>query len=142
MLRERVDVRGHVRPMEPKDDIPCLKISANDVGLLREAPARRWLSGQQEWDEKFKSTARRVEKQRKRNEVKYQKLISRARELGLVHSPSMGHRTNTMSTLEDDENGKIQRDRRWGPLDLDDENPPPSAIVARNDTVRIKRFTY
>ena len=30
----------------------------------------------------------------------------------------------------------IDEDRRFGPLDLDDENPPPSAIARRRDRVR------
>ncbi len=31
--------------------------------------------------------------------------------------------------------GKIQADRRWGPLDLNDECPPATAIAGRRDTV-------
>jgi len=36
--------------------------------------------------------------------------------------------------------GKIQAERRWGPLDLADERPPPTAIAGRRDTVRLSVF--
>lgn len=139
MVRERVDVYGRVRQMEPEQDIDILQLSAKDIGLLKEAPARRWLSGQEHWDKKFKSSAKRVIKARKKNEEKYQKLLARAYELGLIHvSDDVGlQRASSGATGADD--GKIQPDRRWGPLDLDEEDPPPSAIAKRRDTVRKPR---
>lgn len=136
MLRQRVNVHGHVRQMEPKEEIPCLGIQADSMGLLKEAPARRWLEGQEAWDKRFKSLAKKIDKQRRKNEAKYNKTLSRARELGLVQMSDgdrMSAQTNT--STETTGNGVIQRDRRWGPLDLEGEDPPPSAIAARRDTV-------
>ncbi|KAH8113227.1 lipase/esterase [Phellopilus nigrolimitatus] len=126
MLRQRVDICGRVRQMERKEDISCLRIPVNGIGLLREAPARRWLAGQQEWDEMFKH--------RRKNEEKYRKIIARARELGLVHSPEAGFVSDLDEENARDGRGHIQKDRRWGPLDLDNEHPPSSAIVGRRDT--------
>jgi len=36
--------------------------------------------------------------------------------------------------------GKIQAERRWGPLDLADERPPPTAIAGRRDNVCLPFF--
>ncbi|KAI5124948.1 hypothetical protein M0805_007375 [Coniferiporia weirii] len=133
MIRQRVDIYGHVRQMERREDIPCLQMPANDIGLLKEVPARRWLTGQQIWDERFKDTAKKVGKGRRKNEEKYQKVIVRARQLGLVHVDE-GFAHTGLGEERDEADGKIQGDRRWGPLDLSDENPPSSAIAARQDT--------
>ena len=145
MVRQRVDIQGRVRQMEAREEIPCLKLSASDIGLLREAPARRWLEGQQKWDRKFKGTAKSVTKKRKKIEEQYAKTIERAKELGLIHSPE---ETASILTIDGDmyadganADGEIQRGRRWGPLDLDTEDPPPSAIAGRRDTVRSSTFT-
>lgn len=131
--------------MESRKDIPCLKLPANEVGLLKEAPARRWSEGQQEWDRKFKGSAKRVKKKREKIEQRYEKTIVRAKELGLLHSSE-----DTASILTADENlyadgntehGEIQRGRRWGPLDLDSETPPPNAIAGRRDTVSMEQLS-
>lgn len=139
MIRQRVDLRGRVRQMEDRKDIPCLRLSANEIGLLREAPARRWLTGQQEWDQRFKDVAKKVEKRHKKYRHRIEKTLARAQELGLVRVPvSDSASITSASTIEgNDEDGRIQKRRRWGPLDLDDEDPPPSAIAARRDTVRL-----
>ncbi|KAL5508275.1 hypothetical protein ACEPAH_5894 [Sanghuangporus vaninii] len=136
MIRERVDIRGRVRPMEDKNDVHCLRLKADEIGLLREAPARRWLEGQQEWDRRFKNVAKKVERRRKKTVRKYENALTRARELGLVHvSISDNDSIMTSETIDESEgDGKIQKSRRWGPLDLEDEHPPPSAIAARRDT--------
>ncbi|EJD01135.1 lipase/esterase [Fomitiporia mediterranea MF3/22] len=136
MIRQRVDIHGHVRQMEDKKDISCLKLSANEIGVLREAPARRWLAGQKEWDERFKDVAKKVEKRRKKTKEQYENTLKRARELGLVHAPVPDSASTTTdgSVEQDSGDGRIQKSRRWGPLDLDDEDAPPSAIAARRDT--------
>ncbi|KAL5530703.1 hypothetical protein ACEPAF_6961 [Sanghuangporus sanghuang] len=136
MIRERVDIRGRVRPMEDKKDMHCLRLKANEIGLLREAPARRWLEGQQEWDKHFKTVAKKVERRRRKTIRKYENTLARARELGLVHvSISDNDSIVTSETADETEgDGKIQKSRRWGPLDLEDEHPPPSSIAARHDT--------
>ena len=137
MIRQRVDLHGRVRQMEDRSDIPCLKLRANEIGLLREAPARRWLEGQRKWDERFKGVAKKVEKRRRKYERRYEKTLTRAWELGLDHNPFPDNASVTTDGTIDgnDEDGKIQKGRRWGPLDLGDETPPSSAIAARHDTV-------
>lgn len=121
--------------MEPMEDIPSLQIPSDQMGLLREVPARRWLSGQEAWDRRFKTVGKRVEVGRRKNVKKYDRILERAKELGFVHTPNARRPTYENLDEEAEKNDVIQRDRRWGPFDLDDEDPPPSAIAARKDTV-------
>jgi hypothetical protein len=144
MLRERVDIHGRVRTMEPKEDIPALQIQPNEVGLIKEEPALRWAKGQAIWDKKFKMTAFNANKKRQKVETKAQRMIANARDQGFYLSserpgtqPSaVSRKPAVASKSEEKVDGTIQVDRRYGPLDLDDEHPPPSAIAKRRDTVR------
>lgn len=133
MIRERVDIHGRVRQMEGKEEIPCLRLKSEEIGILKEAPARRWMTGQQEWDARYKRTASKVARRRRKIEDTYHKTIDRARELGLLHVDDMRPLHSVDSIVSVD--GEIQQHRRWGPLDLNDEKPPSSAIAGRQDTV-------
>lgn len=134
MIRQRVDIHGRVRQMEAIEDIPTLQLRPSEIGLLREAPARRWHDGQAIWDKRFKSSAKKVRKKRAKNKEEYAKIMDRAKELGLVRVNSK-RSVKTNNSISMSGVGVIQEDRRWGPLDLEDESPPPSAIAARRDTV-------
>jgi hypothetical protein len=159
MLRERVDVHGQIRPMEPMEEIHALRIPPGQIGLIKEAPVRRWLRGQEIWDEQFKGRAKKVLKKRKKLEEKAERIVQRVTRQGLVVDTEGGEarpsREQTGGGGEQDEvrpkveqqgrkrssrsvlttSGIIDENRRFGPLDLDDENPPPSAIAKRRDTV-------
>ena len=125
--------------MEPEDSIDYLRMSANKVCLLKEAPVRRWLARQQEWDKRFEGSAKRVVHRRKKYERKYNIAILRAVELGIVVVKEDG--TGVSSKLTDVRSvdfvsGSKSKSERWGPFDLENENPPPSAIAGRRDNVR------
>lgn len=140
MLRERVDVFGHIRPMEPKEDVEALNMKPQEIGIIKEAPVKRWLRGQEMWDQKYKRTAHGVLKKRRHYEEKAERLLRNARDQGLVleheSRPQVGRLNTGRTSLSANSIGGIDQDRRWGPLDLHDEFPPPSAIAARRDTVR------
>ncbi|KAL1723393.1 Alpha/Beta hydrolase protein, partial [Schizophyllum commune] len=139
MIRERVDVKGFTRPMEPEAEIPALQLKPHEIGLIREEPAIRWHEGQKKWDKRYRKRAHKVVQKRKRMEARAAELIERAKAQGLefqvndrpshVRQDSGASRASVRTT-----DGVIQEDRRWGPLDLDEENPPPSAIAGRRDT--------
>lgn len=135
MIRERVDIHGRVRSMESKEDITALQLRPSEIGIIKEETLFKWLEGQEEWDRRFKYCATKVMKNRKTIEAKAKSIIKKARQRGLslagesddlVEMPVVG-RSNAVY-------GAIQEDRRWGPLDLVDEEPPPTAIAARRDT--------
>jgi hypothetical protein len=143
MTRERIDIHGSVRDMEPRGEISALKINCEELGLIKEAPALRWLEGQELWDKRFKRSAKHVVRNREKVKAKAKKMLDNARDQGLLlsheNAPVVRNlRAEAMQrrgSSQDATDGIIQEDRRWGPLDLDDENPPPSAIAKRRDTV-------
>ncbi|SPO34874.1 uncharacterized protein PSFLO_00345 [Pseudozyma flocculosa] len=130
MIRERVNVKGFLRPLEPESELQALRMDANEVGRIKEGPCQRYLSGQELWSKKFEKTARKVEKQRAKNEETAQKLLERAASLGLL-KPSR-HELD-QGVLESDE-GVWSGLGALGPLELVDETPPPSALAGRRDT--------
>ncbi|KAI0772028.1 alpha/beta-hydrolase [Trametes elegans] len=136
MIRERVDVLGKVRSMEPVEEIEALRLKPHEIGLIKEAPVRRWLSGQEAWDKKYKRTADHVLRRRRHYEAKANRLLEHAKEQGLIHDEirPQQSRLSTGGSISSGSIGEVQSDRRWGPLDLKDENPPPSAIAGRRDT--------
>lgn len=139
MIRERVDIRGLIRPMESIEDTEALKLLPSQIGLLREGPLNKWLRGQDQYDRKFHRAGKRALKKRIRYQVKAEAMLNSARDQGLelvneVVRPSAGRHMSMMSVSSS--SARIDDDRRWGPLDLDDEpNAPPSAIAKRRDTV-------
>ncbi|KAH9844100.1 alpha/beta-hydrolase [Rhodofomes roseus] len=138
MLRERVDIFGKVRPMEPKEDIPALQLKPRSIGIIKEAPVKRWLTGQEMWDKKYRHKAEKVIKRRRKYEQKAARLLRHAHEQGVIHDsltrPSADHRSHSHFSLASGASGTIVSDRRWGPLDLQNETPAPSAIAGRRDT--------
>ncbi|KAI0650222.1 alpha/beta-hydrolase [Trametes meyenii] len=136
MIRERVDVLGKVRAMEPPEEIEALRLKPYEIGLIKEAPVRRWLAGQEAWDKKYKSTAEHVVRKRRQYEAKAARLLEHAREQGLIHDEIQPQRSRLSAngSVSSGSVGEVESNRRWGPLDLKDENPPASAIAGRRDT--------
>ena len=138
MIRERVDLHGKVRSMEPKEDIAALQLRPSEIGIIKEEALLKWLAGQEEWDRRFKDCAMKIIKKRKFYEMKADSMIKSAissiRESDdLAGRPTVERSSSAVrGTLP---RRVIQEDRRWGPLDLADERPPPTAIAARRDTV-------
>lgn len=146
--------------MEPPEEIPALRIPPSQIGLIKEAPVRRWLRGQAMWDEQFKRQSKKVFEKRKKFKEKAESIVQHAIRRGLVVTtdateaqtspereggggdeqdmsrPTAGSQGRGKSTRSMSVMGVIDEDLRFGPLDLDDENPPPSAIAGRRDTVR------
>ncbi|KIK67942.1 hypothetical protein GYMLUDRAFT_36749 [Collybiopsis luxurians FD-317 M1] len=143
MIRERVNIYGKVRDMEPQEEVTCLQISSSQIGLIKEAPAVRWSKGQEQWDQIFGKEAKKVLKRRQRIARKYQEMLRNARDQGLMlvgeddsANPAKARNVSTeKSTSANAIDGTILEDRRWGPLDLNDERPPPSAIAKRRDNL-------
>lgn len=143
MIRERVDIRGHTRPMEPKEELEVLKIPREQIGLIKEEPTIRWKKGQDQWDVTYRSAAKKAVKKREKLKARAQRMLDSARDQGLitVYHPQSPDAADKGASFDRgishaSPNGMIQEDRRWGPLDLEDETPPPTAIAKRRDTVR------
>lgn len=149
---ERVSIHGKIRPLEPE----ALRIPKDGIGVVKAAPVKRWLTGQDAWDAKYKRTAKVVEKERAGWEKKALEVMKRAglsedevkavwkqktqgaRGKGGEPSPE-DTALDQVKSLQTDETDSAREERmrtgrRWGPLDLAGEIPPPSAIAGRLDT--------
>ncbi|KAN0066065.1 hypothetical protein ACQY0O_000158 [Thecaphora frezii] len=131
MIRERVNVKGFLRPLEPESELQALRMDPNEIGRIKEGPCGRYLTGQELWEKKFEKTAKKVEKKRAKNEEAAQRLLERAAELGLLEA-SPQHAS--AAGLEEAEGGTWAGLGALGPTELVDETPPPSAIAGRRDT--------
>lgn len=127
MLRERVDIFGRVRPMEPKEQIDALNISPRSIGVIKEEPVKRWLAGQKIWDERFHRQALHAVHKRQDYEKKYAASVEQARTRGLelvceksrpaAYSQRRVSRLSRMSTVSTDSavsTGDIVLDKRYG----------------------------
>ncbi|GAC76754.1 arylacetamide deacetylase [Moesziomyces antarcticus T-34] len=84
MIRERVDVRGYLRQLEPESDLPALQLRPDQIGCIKEGPVARYLDGQTQWAKRYTKTARKVEKHRARNEKLATKMLEEAAAQGLM----------------------------------------------------------
>jgi hypothetical protein len=134
MIRERVSIHGVTRPMEPLEELQALKMQPGEIGLIKEGPVVRWLEGQEVWDRRYKRNAEKAIKQRRKIEAKARRLLDHAHVQGLIHTGT-DRCSPRRSATSVDKAGGIQQERRWGPLDLEGERPPPAAIAKRRDTV-------
>lgn len=106
--------------MEPASEIKALQLDPENIGLLHEEPIKRYLQGRKKWDQKFARATKRVRKQR-RKQIEAAANLERERRMAREN----GERAERDG---DDESASL-----WH---LPGENPPPSSIAARKDTVR------
>jgi hypothetical protein len=70
MIRQRVDRHGNIFPLEPASQLPGCNVPASEIGVIKEGPVKRWMAAKREWDTKFASAKRRVQKQRAKEMAK------------------------------------------------------------------------
>lgn len=64
MIRQRVDRHGNIYDLEPASELPACNIPPGDIGVIKEGPVRKWMAAKREWDTKFSSSKRKVQKRR------------------------------------------------------------------------------
>ena len=64
MIRQRVDRHGHIFPLGPPSSLPALQVSANEIGVIKPGPVRKWMEAKKEWDTKFAKEKRKIQRQR------------------------------------------------------------------------------
>ncbi|WFD21188.1 hypothetical protein MCAP1_003449 [Malassezia caprae] len=124
MIRERIGREGHVRPMEPASHMSMLQLAPAQVGVVYARTYERFRRGHTIWDNKFRSQTKRLIKKRTQFERRARRLLDKAEAEGLLTDCgdilASGTRWTDLGS--------------YGPADLQDEMPPPSAIVGRRDT--------
>jgi hypothetical protein len=149
MVRERVSTRGALRPLEAEADLSAFTIAPENIGVVSELAARRFLKGTQRWDRKFASAAKTVEKHRQRNLERAKK--DTVRNMNVLHNfigreaeaKGKGKATpDADKTVNGIKDGLLASSGSWSwawALDAN-ENPPPSSIVSRRDTQEALRL--
>ena len=125
---ERVDLHGRIRALESPEQLSAFQLPIDKIGIIKDIPAMRYLEGQDKWDKTFRRKAESVVKHREKYREKAETLLRNANDMNLLPKDN-GIEAESMYR-----EGSVNR-RRWGPLDLVGENPPPSAIAGRRDTV-------
>lgn len=64
MIRQRVDRHGNIYPLDPASSLAACNIPPSDIGVIKPGPVRKWMTAKREWDTKFASQKRKVQKQR------------------------------------------------------------------------------
>ncbi|KAL2069713.1 hypothetical protein VTL71DRAFT_14392 [Oculimacula yallundae] len=64
MIRQRVDRHGNIFNLEPPSELAGCNLPASEVGVIKEGPVKKWMAAKKEWDTKFASSKRRIQKQR------------------------------------------------------------------------------
>lgn len=64
MIRQRVDKRGHVYPLDPPSSYPVLDIPPFKVGAINPELIRKWLEAKREWDDRFSKEKLHVQSRR------------------------------------------------------------------------------
>jgi hypothetical protein len=165
MIRERVNIHGVLRPLEPIQELGAMAMPADEIGTIKEGPAMRYLTGQYLWDKKYKRARKEVERHREKNlreaRSKDGERIGRGikglyEEHHKKKAESAGQGEGAGKEGDGDGEGKEgdgdgagkEGDEHWSwswGWALDGEVPPPSAIVSRRDTVSYTihmLFTY
>jgi len=149
MIRERVNISGVPRPMELESALSILRIPPSKIGKISESPVVRWLTGMQLYDKKYKRAFGKASRDRERNQVAWEGVLEHARKVGVPVDEwvegegevEMGRRGAEGENQDPDEGemdgerGHWVESRRWGPLDLKHERPPPTAICGRRDNI-------
>lgn len=133
MIRERVDIRGKIRPLEEAELLQALQLQQDEIGVVKEGAVKRYLTGQTKWDDKFKKEAKRVAKRRAKNEDRVKVMLDQAAKEGLLNELPQAE-DHEVAEGEDDQTDGWADLVRLGPLALKGETPPPSAIAGRRDT--------
>jgi hypothetical protein len=161
MIRERVSTTGVCRPLEPPHELKALNLPPDEVGVIKEGQAMRYLNGQKLWDKRFHRAAKSVEKHRRKNlkmakERDSTKLVRlwedrlKRRDHDLSFSDTDGEGWETDGERDGGPNvgpgdagaEKTIIDQSWSwEWALHGEAPPPSAIVSRRDFVRSPSLT-
>ncbi|KAK2627904.1 hypothetical protein QTJ16_002550 [Diplocarpon rosae] len=64
MIRQRVDRHGNIFSLEPETELPACNLPNSEIGVIKEGPVKKWMAAKREWDTKFASAKRKVQKQR------------------------------------------------------------------------------
>lgn len=110
MIRQRVDRHGHIFHLEPASELPGCNVPTDDIGVIKEGPVRKWMAAKRQWDTKYASAKRSVQKKRAKEMAQgYQEFGN-----GEVPPPSaLAGRRKTGEDLKEEKRGKSMGMGLW-----------------------------
>ena len=149
MIRERVATNGVIRELEPEDEIRACRQALEDIGIVSEKTAKRYLKAAKFYNEKFSSHYKHIAKRRARNlDLAHKNDTIRNVEQLQMHffqnaSDQERNQIHLLHHQKSLENGVEKSAASWSwawAFDAD-EKPPPSSIVSRRDTQEARRLS-
>ncbi|KAG0152013.1 hypothetical protein CROQUDRAFT_650604 [Cronartium quercuum f. sp. fusiforme G11] len=152
MIRERVDVRGRVRPLEAEEELQGLRIDPKELGVIKEGPIRRWAKGREIWDHKFMKQYKKIQFMRdhniKRAAEEHHDRVKERRKSASMMLPkqatngweSNGRRRSASLNERAFAAPDLRSSPEWQSLSSIHERPPPSSIAARKDTSEARKL--
>ena len=64
MIRQRVDCKGAIYPLQSQEHMPACNMSPNEIGIIKPGPVRKWMAAKSVWDTKFAKEKQAVQKKR------------------------------------------------------------------------------
>lgn len=140
IIRERVDIRGVIRPMEPRLEMDALRLPAELIGSISEPVIRRFMKYRDVFDNKFSHTVKSVERHRRQN-LERAKADTIKRMSSLRQTLRRDVRAPRSPGEQRLKEGLISSPG-WGwAWALDEgEDPPPSSLVSRRDTEEARKL--
>ncbi|PHH61366.1 hypothetical protein CDD81_444 [Ophiocordyceps australis] len=62
MIRQRVTRHGATLPLAPESELPGCCVKAQDVGVIKEGPVKKWMAAKKQWDAKYSTAKAKVHK--------------------------------------------------------------------------------
>lgn len=143
MIRERVNFDGVCRPLEPESELGAMVMPSDEIGMIKEGPALRYIEGQAIWDKRFRHTRKRIARHRKKNLAKAHdrdaKTLRDRWSKVVTDVPESDVSSDEDPLTWCDRNAEhLPADSSWAwQWALGGEQPPPSAIVGRRDLVSV-----
>lgn len=155
MIRERVSTHGVIRPLEPEEELPALKLPVELIGVVSELAMRRYQDGVEFFSRKFSKARTAIAKARRKNldrakrdtmhtMAQLQSSLSQEEHDGADEPEKAKDKAkdnkSKRSTYHGVKEGLATGNWSWAwALDMD-ERPPPSSIVARRDTEEARQL--
>jgi acetyl esterase/lipase len=64
MIRQRIDRNGNLHELQPVEELECMKLAADEIGLIKEAPVHRWRERQVIYEKKYATHKAKADKKR------------------------------------------------------------------------------
>ncbi|GJJ08602.1 hypothetical protein Clacol_002821 [Clathrus columnatus] len=131
IICERVTIHGATHPWNPRDKSNILDFPVDNLGVINEPAARRFLSGQAKWKERFGSLTEKIDSERRKN-----LLLAKCEAIKTLDQFQgrllQNEYNNKVRNLNDDFKTWVWS---WA---VDGERPPASSIVSRRDTAEAR----